>query len=348
MLMLINTAAWAQRLHLRKQGRSPASSSVPLNSSSCRSRSSTGSAQLSYTSMPDHHTRLIQLLGLKTLDLTAKELSEEKLLSGCYTQLVATAKACYAAAAALSSCRFSAGSGSSRCDHGGSSGDGNGGNFNSIVDLVQRLHPQLRLVIVEVLALAPHPDVLGYGVDALQISKSLWAKLHQVCQSTAAVFAEAAAVSGLFQLLVQLVTPALLHAAGSEVGMSMPRSMADAQMRYAKLMFNVLAAKQSEWAVLDVMVGYTAWPHSMPEPVLCLEGISCLCALPYFRWSGMTVSTATAAPACSSSSLTPSLHASLPHCAWLKHSELWPCARKNQPQSGSGMWLESYCCCATA
>lgn len=155
-LMLVNTAAWAQRLHQKRKGRSAVVSSLLLSSSrgSSMSRSSgskgSGCAQLSRSSsVLDHHTQLIELVGLKGVDCAAQKISEDDLSTGCFAQVFATAKVCMAAAAAATSSSFSAGS-------------------SSVSDLVLQMHPQLQLVILEMLALAPKPGVMSTGMEALK------------------------------------------------------------------------------------------------------------------------------------------------------------------------------------
>lgn len=135
------------------------------------------------------------------------------MFNSCWVQLAALVTACEATAVALSTSSSSASGGSSSV----------GDSFNSAQGLTQRLHPQLCLVIAEMLALAPQPNILSAGLQALAIAVTSHVSVSTSLglagsHSTAATVAAFGAQSRLFQPLVWLVAPAYLHAAGGEFG----------------------------------------------------------------------------------------------------------------------------------
>lgn len=120
-------------------------------------------------------------------------------------------------------------------------------SFN-VLDVTLQLQPQLSLVIVEMLALAPDSEMLSVGLRALSKPVSALAPLFMYSQDAAAVITAAVGVGRLFQPLVLLVAPALLHAAASSAGtsVSLVEAQAEAESLYNQLMVHVLSARQGE------------------------------------------------------------------------------------------------------
>lgn len=252
-LVLINTAAAAQLLYQKRQGRSPASTSLLLSSSSSSRSTGSSSTQLSSSSVPEHHTRLIELLGLTGLDLVkhcfnTSRISEDLLLRHCWMPVCAAGTA-YEEAAALFSSNRSVSSNSRDVSDGGSGTGGSGDSVSSILQLTQQLLPQLQLVLVEMVALLPVPRLLAVCLELLnsiiEHQVQLYRHLCEHSQDQAAPSAVTAAMARLFQPLVQLVAPAVLHAAGS--GVEEPWiDMDRARVRYALVIFAALGGL-SEW-----------------------------------------------------------------------------------------------------
>lgn len=204
--------------------------------------------------VPDYHTRLIELLGVRDLVIKTRCFASEATVLGAQQALLATAAACVASRAlSTPSC----------------SDEDGGYASNSVSDLARRLHPQLCLVIVEMLALAPEPNMLCAGLRALHLAISTAFDTGRrsgqprppMCDQ------DCAALSCLFRPLVQLVAPALLHAAGSSVLQSL---MADAHSSYISMLCLVMSARPGESESTGVHGGYCLMQPGSRQAVDCL------------------------------------------------------------------------------
>lgn len=187
--------------------------------------------------MADHHTQLIELLGLTGFNRCLWDLKEKDLVEWCHVQLLAMLQACEAASAAPSRSSYSECSTSSNRD----------GGSSSMLVLTQQLHQQLILVIVELLALAPEAGILQVGLDILDSITSPDGTVPYGRQDTAE------AVSRAFQPLALLVAPALLQAGGSgaEVTPDMHgRDQAWESVACSELMYRTLVARygKRDWS----------------------------------------------------------------------------------------------------